>query len=127
MFYFFKKKAVPVPEPPKCNCGVFPDSTWTQDMFLKKQESMKLCPVHKNMGMMMVVTKHIIEKAPAYKPHAPLPPEPVLTPEEDFAQEIRAGRFHLLNCLDDVSATDPIFHRIDDIIEMLEDIIKERK
>ena len=120
MFNIFKKKEK-VPEAPKCTCGAWPDPSWTHADFLSKHERVKLCPIHKDLKMTMVVTR---TEAPI---PTPVPVEPILTLVEELGQQIRAARIHLLNATECLDATNPLWKELNDIIEHLEKIIQEQK
>lgn len=117
MFNLFKKKEK-VPEPLKCNCGDWPNPAWTQEDFLKKHEMVKLCPIHKGMQMMMVVSK--------VQQQIPVPEAPDMTPFDNLGMELRSARIHMLNCIEILASTNPLWVELNEMIEELERIIQEQ-
>lgn len=114
MLSFLKRKK---PEPaPVCNCGSWPDPTWTYEMFLKKNELLKNCPVHKNLQPVMVVNR-VVE---------PVPEAPAVF---DFDKEIRLARIHIVNCQQALGylSNHDLMEDLELIQDALEGIIEERK
>ncbi len=119
MFDFFKWKAKKIQEEalaesaPVCNCGSWPDPTWKYEDFIKKNEAIKLCPVHNHMTPVMVIRQS----------------EPTVPEVFDFDTEIRAARLHIVNAqqaLGYLSRHD-LMKDLELLQDAIEGIIEERK
>ncbi len=121
MFNFLrKKKSEPAPEQPPqepvCNCGSWPDATWKYEDFLKKNEAIKLCPVHNHMTPVMVVNR-VIDAVPEAPEHF------------DFDKEIRLARTHIVQAQQALGylSNHDLMEDLELIQDTIEDIINERK
>ncbi len=110
MFKIFKRKKI---EAPVCNCGSWPDPTWKYEDFLRKNEAIKLCPVHRHMTPVMVVRQA----------------EPAAPVSFDFDAEIRAARIHIVQAQHALGYLSD--HDLMEDLELLQDsiesLIEERK
>ncbi len=120
MFNFFKRQAKNIKEEivpaPVCTCGGWPDATWKYEDFIRKNEALKLCAVHKHMTPVMVVNR-VVEIVPE-------------APEVfDFDKEIRAARLHIVNAQQALGYLSR--HDLMEDLELMQDaiegIIEERK
>ncbi len=111
MFNFLKKKK---PEPaPICNCGSWPDPSWKYEDFLKKNEAIKLCPVHNHMTPVMVI-KQVDTPVPE---------------SFDFDREIRAARIHIVQAQQALGylSNHDLMEDLELMQDAIESIIAERK
>ncbi len=112
---FKKRKEEPKPEP-VCNCGPWPTPAWKYEDFLKKNEALKLCPVHSHLTPVVVVRPgaEAAQEAPA---------------QFDFDTEIRAARVHIVQAQQALGyfSNHDLMEDLELIQDAMESIIEERK
>lgn len=129
MFKFFKRKKSMVEivkeardaSPPVCNCGEWPNPSWTPEMFVAKAEKVKLCPVHKYMQMVMIATPRPV---PIQMPVA----SPVMDGGEvgTFKDEMKCARIHMLNIQEMPECSDELWDEAQKVIDLVESTLMKR-